>query len=101
MELREATAEELKNPVEVVAGSARAGKENDPAGAVVKTIRAITTVVSFDLDAMTVTLKGSQGTLSTIKAKNNDNIKNLKLRDTIVVTFTEALAISLEKVPAK
>ena len=38
---------------------------------------------------------------ATVRAKNVDNLKQLRLGDTIMVTYTEALAISVEKTKAK
>jgi hypothetical protein len=38
------------------------------------------------------------GHTETVRAKNVENLKKLRLGDTIIVIYTEALAISLKKV---
>jgi hypothetical protein len=66
----------------------------------VQVTRAVTTVVGLDLSAQTVTLQGPTGHTATVRAKNPDNLKKLHVGDTIIVTYTEALAVSLDKAPA-
>jgi hypothetical protein len=39
------------------------------------------------------------GDLVIVKARNRQNVERLKINDTIVITFSEAMAVSLE--PAK
>jgi hypothetical protein len=97
-ELRPPTDEEAHHPVAVVTGTAKAPKGTDPAGGTLHTIRVVTNVQGLDLTTRTVTLRGPGGDDVTIRAKNVDNLKKLRLGDTIVVTYTEAIAISLDKV---
>jgi hypothetical protein len=97
-ELRQPTEEEARHPVAVVAGTAKAPKGTDPAGGVLHAMRVVTTVQGLDLTTRTVRLRGPMGNEVTIRAKSVDNLKKLRLGDTIVVTYTEALAISLDKV---
>jgi hypothetical protein len=64
----------------------------------------VSTVDGLDLPTATVTLRGPLGRHVTIRARNLDNLKSLHLGDTIIVTYSEALAIRLEKTgrrPAK
>ena len=63
-----------------------------------RAIKVVTTVEGLDLSTQTVTLKGPMGNDVTVRASNLDNLKSLHLGSTIVVTYTEALAVSLEKV---
>ena len=98
-ELRAPTEEEKQNPVQILGTVARAPKDTEPAGGALRMIKVVTTVQGLDLPTQSVTLKGQgpMGYSATIRAKNVDKLKQLRLGDTIVVTYTEALAVSLEK----
>jgi len=99
-ELRPPTEEEKQNPIDIREGAARAPKDTEPAAGALRTIRVVTTVAGLDLPTQTVTLTGPMGNYATVRAKNVDNLKKLHLDDTIVVTYTEALAIAVDKAPA-
>jgi len=96
-ELRAPTKEERKKPITFVAGAARAPKDASPAGGALRAIKVVATVEGLDLPTRSVTLKGPMGNFITVRAASVDNMKKLRLGDTIVVTYTEALAISLQK----
>jgi hypothetical protein len=96
-ELRAPTKEEKKKPLVVVAGAARAPKDASPAGGALRAIKVVATVEGLDLPTRSVTLKGPMGNFLTVRAASADNLKKLHLGETIVVTYTEALAISLQK----
>ncbi len=97
-ELRPPTQDEKDHPLVLLEGGARAPKGTDPAGGVLRAFRVVTTVKGLDLTAQTVTLEGPMGNQLTIRARHPENLKKLKLDDTIVVTYTEALAISVDKI---
>lgn len=97
-ELRAPTEDEKKNPLQIIVGGARAPKDAQPAGGTLNAFKAVTTVEGLDLPTQSVTLKGPLGNYHTIRAKSVDNLKKLHLGDTILVTYTEALAVSLNKV---
>ena len=99
-ELREPTAEEEANPLTILHGLAKAPPGTEPAAGGLQQIRAVTTVEGLDLPTQTATLKGPRGNYFTVRAQDPENLKKLSLEDTVVVTYTEALAISLEKLPA-
>ena len=44
-----------------------------------------------------VTLKGPEGNKETIKVKDPNNLKKVKVGDQVVISYTEALAIAVEK----
>jgi len=96
-ELRAPTKEEKKKPLIVVEGAARAPKDASPAGRALRAIKVVATIEGLDLPTRSVTLKGPMGNLVTVRAASVDNLKKLRLGDTIAVTYTEALAISLQK----
>lgn len=99
-ELREPTAEEKASPLVVEEGAARAPQETAPAAGGLRQIKAVTTVEGIDLPTQTVTLKGPRGNYVTVRAQDPENLKKLRLGDTVVVTYTQALAVSLQKAPA-
>ena len=100
-EVRLPTAEEKAGPITVLDELADAPAGTEPAGGGLHQIKIVTTVEGLDVPTQTVTLKGPRGNSVMIRVQNPDNLKKLRLGDTIVVTYTEALAVSLEKVPAK
>ena len=57
------------------------------------------TVTAIDKKKGTVTLKGPEGNLVTAKAEDPKNLDKIKVGDELLITITEALAISVE--PAK
>lgn len=81
------------------AGSAvgRAKPGEKPAGVAINTITVTTTIDKIDKKAQTVTLKGPEGNKETIKVKDPKNLKKVKVGDNVVISYTEALAISVEK----
>ena len=97
-ELREPTQQEKENPIMIVTGSAKAPKSSDPAAGGVRVIQVVATVEGLQRPTRMVTLKGPRGNYLNVRAKDPKRLEKLHLGDTIVVTFTEALAISLEKV---
>jgi hypothetical protein len=99
-ELREPTAEEKETPLVVLQGLERAPAGTEPAAGGLHQIKAVTTVEGIDMPTQTVTLKGPRGNYATVQAHDPDNLKKLHIGDTIVVTYTEALAVSLKKVPS-
>ena len=97
-ELRAPTEDERMHPIDIVEGVARAPKGSDPAAGGVRAIKMVAEVTGLDLTTQTVTLKGPRGNSTTVRAKSLDNLKKIHIGDTIVITYTEALAVSLEKV---
>ena len=103
LEVRAPTEEEKQNPVTVLEETARAPMGTQPAGGNLREIKVVTTVQGLDLPTRSITLQGQgpMGYSATIRVKDVDKLKQLHLGDTIVVTYTEALAVSLEKAPKK
>jgi Cu/Ag efflux protein CusF len=81
------------------AGSAvaRAKTGEKPSGVAANTITVTATIDKIDKKAQTVTLKGPEGNKETIKLKDPNNLKKVKVGDQVVISYTEALAIALEK----
>ena len=57
------------------------------------------TIEAIDAKKNRVTLKGPEGKTQEIKVKDPKNLVNVKVGDQVVLTYTEALAVSVE--PAK
>jgi len=96
-ELRAPTQEEKDHPLTIIAGGARAPKGSSPTGGALRAFKVVATVIGLDLPTQSVTLEGPRGNSGSIRAENVERLKQLRLGDTVVVTYTEALAISLEK----
>lgn len=97
-ELREPTAEELENPWVVVEDSA-ASEEGDPAAVgKARLIRAVCTIEGMNRALGTVTVKDPRGKLHMIGDVEPEKMEGVTLGQTIVLVYTEALAVSLEKV---
>jgi hypothetical protein len=96
-ELREPTSEEKENPIMVVEGTAKAPKSASPAAGELNVLRVVATVEGLERPTRMLTLKGPRGNYLSVKARDVKKLEKLHLGDTIVVTFTEALAIGVEK----
>ena len=73
------------------------GPGETPAGAIGREVTATVTITAIDKKAHTVTVKGPQGGTETIKARDPKNLEGLKVGDMVEITYTQALAISLDK----
>jgi hypothetical protein len=82
--------------VSVSEGAARAAPGELPAVAGARQITAIATVTAVDKKNSTITLKGPKGNVVTLDVHNPDQFKVVKKGDQVDVTYTEALALSVE-----
>ena len=87
-------------PTETVA-AARAKPGERPAGAVGREITALADVVNVDPKNSIISLKGPRGNVFDLKVQNQDHFKVVKKGDQVEVTYTEALALSVEPAPKK
>lgn len=96
-DLREPTEEELANPwLEGVEAGAM-GSESAPAGAIVNAVRAVCTIEGMNRLTGTVTILDSRGIPHVIGDVKTERIESLRVGQSVVITFTQALAIELEK----
>ncbi|MFN0243745.1 MAG: hypothetical protein ACKVWV_12715 [Planctomycetota bacterium] len=100
-ELRAPTEEERAAPLVVVDARARAPKGTRPAGGALRTLRVVATVVGLDRPTQSVLLTGPRGNALSVHAREKSNFEKLHIGDTIIVTYTEALAVSLKKVGSR
>lgn len=96
-ELRKPTAEEQKNPIQVLGAVGKAPPGTSPAAGGLRQIKVVTTVEGLDRPTRTITVKGPMGHLVTARVADPANLTKMRIGENIVVTYTEALAISLEK----
>jgi len=67
-----------------------------PAGTVTEKATITAVITAIDASNSTVTLKGPSGNLVTVKVNDPANIQMVKVGDEVVITYTQALAISIE-----
>jgi hypothetical protein len=92
----------VKGPVGDVTvreGAVRAQPGERPAVAGAREVTAIATVTAVDPKKSTITLKGPRGNVVVLDVQNPDQFKVVKKGDQVEVTYTEALALSVEPAP--
>ncbi len=70
-------------------------------GAQARQVTVTATVQDIDKNTNNVYLKGPEGNIVGVKAQDPKRLDELKVGDQIVVTYTEALAVSIEKAKKK
>ncbi len=96
-ELRPATEAEKADPIQIERTASRASDGRAPSGDVSRKVTIVTTVERVDLPNMMVTLRGPMGDITMVRARSEDNIRKLRVGDTIVLTYVESAEISLVK----
>jgi hypothetical protein len=79
--------------------TARAKPGERPGAVGARQVTAIATVIAVDPKKSTITLKGPRGNVVTLDVQNPDQFKVVKKGDQVEVTYTEALALSVEPAP--
>ncbi len=97
-ELRKPTPEEEKTPIVQLEAGAKAPPGTSPAAGGLRRFKVVTTVEGLDRPTETVTVKGPLGRYLTVRVADPANLTAMRIGDHVIVTYTEALAISLEKV---
>lgn len=98
-DLRAPTEEELANPIVEVDAVGIAGSKMTPGAAAGRTIRAVCTIEGMNRVARTVTLLDPEGDFHIIEDVDPANMEGVSLGDTMVMTFTQAFALTLDKQP--
>ena len=80
---------------------APAARDQAPAGTASRTIRATVTVTAVDLKSRLVTLEGPRGGVYQVEAGPKVAIEKLKVGDKLLATYSEAVALKLQKKQAK
>ena len=68
-----------------------------PAGVGAREVSVTVTIEGIDKAAGTVTFKGPAGNSNTVRAADPKNLEKIKVGDRVGITYTEAVAISVEK----
>jgi hypothetical protein len=99
LELKQTRVEAADVKVREAAARSKAGEQ--PAGGAARQVVAIADVVAVDPAKSTITIKGPSGNVTTLNVQNPDQFKVVKVGDQIEVTYTQALALSLEPAAPK
>jgi len=82
--------------ISVTEGAGKAEPSKRPAVGAVREIQAIAKVTAIDENAKTISLTGPRGNTVTLDVQNPEHFKVVKMGDEVLVTYTEAVAISVE-----
>ena len=96
-EVRKPTAEEEQNPLVVLDAAGKAPQDESPAVGAVRRIRAVVTIEGLDRPTQSITVKGPRGKYFTARVADPSRLEQSRIGDKIVLTFTEATVVSLEK----
>jgi hypothetical protein len=96
-EFREPTPAEKENPLVVLAEAGRAPKKMAPAGAVGAVVKAVVKVVAINYDGKKVAIQGPRGNFMILPVQDDAVLNNLKVGELVIMTYAEAVALSLEK----
>jgi hypothetical protein len=80
-------------------GAVQAKPGERPAVAGARQVTAIADVIAVNPKKSTITLKGPRGNVVTLDVQNPDQFKVVKKGDKVEVTYTEAVALSVEAAP--
>jgi hypothetical protein len=100
-ELRGPTAEEKKTPFVVLDAAGKSPPGTSPAAGGLRRFKVVTTIEGLDRPTQTITIKGPRGNYFTARVADPSRLPHMRIGENVVVTCTEALAISLEKAEKK
>ena len=69
-----------------------------PGGMAARQVSVTATITAIDKQKSTMTLKGPEGKLVNVQVQDPANLEKVKVGDELMITYTEALAISVEHV---
>ena len=96
-ELREPTEDELANPWVEGVEAGIAGAEQAPGGAMISAVRAVCTIEGMNRILGTVMILDSRGKTHIIRDVKPERIESLRIGQSVVMTFTQAMAVGIEK----
>ena len=99
-EVREPTAEEEENPWQELDAAAVAGLEIPPGVAGMRVIKAVCTIEGMNRVAGTVMIEDPRGKYHLIGDVPREKFEGRMLGETIVMVYSEAVALTLEKAAA-
>ena len=96
-EARPATDAEKLNPIQILKETAKAPEGTEPAAGALRVIRVVCTVEGLDRPTKMLTVAGPRGNLVMVQVTDVSKLSQLRLGETIIVTYTEALAVGIQK----
>ena len=72
-----------------------------PSGKESNQVTVVATIITIDPGKTYVTLKGPEGKSVIVQVKDPKKLENVKVGDQVSITYTQALAISVQKAPKK
>jgi hypothetical protein len=84
-----------------IAAAGRSEEGSMPGMAAIDTVVITATVEEINIEANTFKLKGPSGEIKEYAARNPENLKKAEVGDLVVITMTEAIAITVEKTTAE
>ena len=96
-EVRPPTPEEEKDPLVLLDAFAKAPPGTSPAAGGLRQFKVVTTIEGLDRPTRTITVKGPLGNYLTARVLDPSRLTQVRIGDHIVITYTEALAVSLQK----
>ena len=100
-ELRAPTEAELEAPWVELDGAAIAKENMAPAAGVGIIVRAVCTIEGMNRATRTVTVQDPRGLFHVIPDVDPANMEGVNIGDTIIITYSQAIALSLEKLAKK
>ena len=97
-EFRKPTAEELAEPLVVLAEAEKAGLDMEPGAAIGAVVKAVVTIQVINMPFMFVNIQGPQGNFTTIQMEDKELIQKLHVGQVVILTYAEAVAVTLTKV---
>jgi hypothetical protein len=101
VDLREPTAAEKEKPLSFTEDTVKATGATAPAAVTARQIKAVTTIEALNRLTQTITVMGPRGGIVKARVEDPKRLEQVRIGQTIVITYTEAVAISLEKASAK
>ena len=87
----------MLNPFDEIIGGGITPDGATPAGGILRAFQVVAVIIGLDLPTQSVNLLGPRGNTGSIVVQNLDNLRALRLGESVIITYTEALALSLEK----
>jgi len=78
-------------------GAAAAEPGQKPAGVIARQVTITVAITAIDPTVPSVTFKGPQGNSRTIKIKDPAKLQGVSVGDTVQLTYTEAVALTIDK----
>lgn len=100
-EVRKPTKAEKEHPIVLLDAAGKAPPGTSPAAGGLRRFKVVTTIEGLDRPTQTVTVRGPRGNYFTARVADPSRLSKVHIGDNVVVTYTEAVAISLEKAEKK